>query len=487
MSNIDNKEQEHLEQMTRDILNFAKDSVSLKTVNKTAKKLNLSQILSAMENPLKNVSTLQEASLYLKIHSGVYSRIVSYFANMLNYDYILYPAQFDNKKINADKLQKGYQETATYLERLNVKYNLSWIGKRLFELGEVYIFKIEDSEGVMFKEMPNDICRISSVQNNVCKYSIDLKKIQSNNDLYLTMPKEIQKLVDKYAKGSIKADKLVDNSWYELEENAYAFNIINPFYPKGYPPFAYLFDAIVHLMELEELEFTNAKIDNLKIIHQKIPMDKDGKLLIDINQARLYHEATKKNLPEGIAITTNPLDVAGITLHRTGNQVANHRNNAIKGVYDVSGVNSEIFNGSSTNTQGLINSVKSDELVAMELIGMFESFLNADLSVTKKTSGWRVKILDTTHFSMEEKIKMARENLAYGGSRLHFLSANGFTPLQSMNILKFEQSLDIDSLLVPQLTSHTITKDDLEGNNGKDKEDTSKKEDTKKTDDTPDK
>lgn len=441
---------------------FAKDSVGIKNSNKKGKKINISKIVSAMENPYNNYSTLQEISLYLKNHCGVYARILNYFSTMLTYDFMLYPIQLDSKKLTKDKLQKGYQEAALYLEKLNVKYNLTWFAKRIFELGELYLYKIEDKEGIIFKEMPNDLCRVSSIQNNICKYSINLSKIASSSDIYNTMPKEIQNLADRYKNGLINKDKLIDYFWYELDDNAYAFNIISQFLPKGFPVFSYMFEALVHLMELEELEFTNAKVDNLKIIHQKLPMDDEGNLLISLSEARQYHESTKANLPNGIAITTNPLDLQALTLHRNGSQSISHRANAIKSIFDISGVNDEIFNGNNGSEMAIASGVKADELLVLELTNMFENFLNYILCNNKKTLGWRIKILPLTHFSKDAKIKSSRENLAYGGSRMEFLATNGYTPIQSLNILKGEQLLGFDELLIPQATSHTMQNNSYE-------------------------
>ena len=68
-------------------------------------------------------------------------------------------------------------------------------------------------------------------------------------------------------------------------------------------------------------------------------------------------------------------------------------------------------------------------------------------------------MLNTTYFNRENEIKIARENLAYGGSRFHALGTTGYTPLQALNVLKGEQALGIDSIMIPSQTSHTLTTD----------------------------
>lgn len=454
MGEVDNKEE--LKVFAR---RFARESVSLKQPShKLPKRIDKNTVLRYLENPYQNSSKLQEVSIYLRHTNGIYNRILKYYSNMLTFDHMLYPYEIDSKKKsgNADKLLKSYNETAQYIDKVNPKHNFRWMYHKLLECGELYIYKLEDSNSVVWKEMPCDMCRISSYENGISKFSIDLNKL-NNQNVYDTMPTEIQKISDKYKSGGIKAEDLKDNSWYELEKNAYAFNIISPYLSKGFPPFSYLFDGLMYVDEMKQLQFENAENENLKIIHQKIPMNSEGDLLIEYDLIEDYHEATKRNLPRGIAITTNPLDVEAVTLMRSGSQYVNHRTDALESLYDDAGINSDLFNGNTKNNEAIASGIKIDEMVGYEVLSMFENFINYEISTNKKSSMWRVKMLDTTYFNQENKIKLAKENLAFGGSRLHALSTCGYTPLQALNILKGEQALGIDDIMVPAQSSHTLT------------------------------
>ena len=443
---------------------FAKDSVSYSTPSvKTPKKYSKQNILTYLESPFKNANALQEISAYIRYNNGVYNRLIKYFANMPTFDCMLYPLEVDSKKsTTGEKLMKSYQETAKYIERINPKYNLGWMLDRLLQDGELYLYKIEDSQSIVYKQMPTDLCRISSVEDNVCKYAIDIRKLNTKA-IYDSMPEAIQKLSDKYQTGGIKAEDLIDNTWYELEENAVAFNAISQFLSKGFPPFSYLFDGLMHLDEMKQLHFNSAKANNLKIIHQKVPIDDDGELLIDYELVKEYHESTKRNLPDGIAITTNPLDLQSLTLSRTGAESVNQRNDALESILDDAGVNSEIFNGSKSTNEAIAMGVKVDEMFINNIVSMFENFLNYEIAQNKKTSSWRLKLFNSTYFSRDEYIKRSRENLQYGGSRLEYLAVQGFTPLQGYNVLKGEQALGIDKILIPQQSSHTMTSSDKNG------------------------
>ena len=90
---------------------FAKDSVSYSTPSiKSPKKYSKQNILTYLESPFKNSSSLQEASAYIRYNNGVYNRIIKYFASMPTFDCMLYPIEVDSKKsTSGEKLMKSYQ------------------------------------------------------------------------------------------------------------------------------------------------------------------------------------------------------------------------------------------------------------------------------------------------------------------------------------------------------------------------------------------
>ena len=281
-----------------------------------------------------------------------------------------------------------------------------------------------------------------------------------------TLPEEIQSLVEKFKDGSLKKEELIESKWLELEKNAVAFNIINPFLSKGYPPFAYLFDALVHVDEIKEAHYTSAKLENLKIIHQKVPINEEGDFLIDINLIKEYHNQTKKHLPEGIAVTTNPLQMESIVLNKSNTQGINYRHDLIQSIFDDAGVNDELFNGKKSSNEAIALGAKADDMLLLSVLSMFENYLNYEIMNNKKSSPWRIKILNSTQFNRDNMLKNSRENLAYGGSRLEFLSLNHYTPLQAVNLLEAESIIGIDQLLVPQQTSHTMGSGEVANDKG---------------------
>ena len=418
---------------------------------------NLRKALIDPYNP-NNVELLQQASRLLRSTNGIYERVLNYHAYMYTHDFMIYPIEFDKIK-TPSKMQKAYAEAAQYAEKLNLKYNIPWMKERVLEQGELFTYEIEDSSGIILQEIPNTFCKITSVENDVSKYSINLKKL--NNKNILSFPKDIQNIYNKYKAGTIKESDLIDKSYYELGEKAVAFNL-NRFAPKGVPYYCTIFDDLMELEDMKDLKSQNAVIESIKLIHQKFPIDKeDGHSLIDFDVITQYHNATKATLPPGTAVTTNPLDLQALHLSDSNSKISSNVSQARDTVYDSAGVNSEIFNGNKSTTEAIAMGIIADSLVAKPLNLMATNWVNYRLK-RKKIGGftWAIKLLDVTEFNKEKKISAAKEGMAFGGSRLEYLATSGYTPLQGLSVLKMESMLGLDELLVPQASSHTQSSSD---------------------------
>lgn len=419
------------------------------------RRISREQIRRAVTNPYGNVEILQQASMLLKATNGIYKKVLNYQSTILTNDYMIYPLSVD-KINNPQKLKKSYQEVALYLEKLDVKQTACWIYERIFEQGELYIYKLEDSSGIAIQEIPNTLCKITSIENGIQKFGINLAKL--NEKTVLAMPKEIQNIFISYKNGSIKPEDLIDKSFYELKKNAVAFNL-DKFSTKGIPFFATAFDDLMDLEDMKDLKSENAIIESIKLIHQKLPTDKNtGVVLMDFNVATAYHNATKKNLPTGTGITTNPLDLQAITLSDGSNKINQNVTQSLNNIYDTMGVNNELFNGNKSTNEAIAAGIVADGLLTKRAQMMVQNWINYELSSLKKVGiTWRMRFVDSTHFDKDSRAKTAREDMAFGGLRTEFFATKGYTPLESMNLLVMEGLLGISELMKPQESAHTAS------------------------------
>ena len=145
--------------LTERNFSLAKNIQALNSDINRPRQISRSNIRRAVTNPYANVDTLQQASMLLKATNGIYKRLLNYHSKMLMNDYIIYPLNADKIK-TPEKMQKAYYEMATWIERFNVKDTTSWITERVLEQGELYLYKIEDSNGILLQEIPNNYCKL---------------------------------------------------------------------------------------------------------------------------------------------------------------------------------------------------------------------------------------------------------------------------------------------------------------------------------------
>lgn len=450
--------QEEIEQRNKyEHLRFAQSSVSSKTVGEISASrsgIDFSRLQQALQDPYNNIPFLQQISKILYGTNGVYFRIVEAFANTPMYDLFLSPTiipSFTGKSNTTDKMNKEYEQIAQLVEKTNYKYNLKWFGRQLLLYGELFLYKVEDNAGSFYKMMPNDICRISGImENNIYKYSINLSKL-SDEELLLTMPIPIQKLYEKYDKGVLDNDeKLVDDFYYLEESEAVAF-LFNDgeARSKGLPPFSYLFDKIYRLDEIEDGELESSEADNLKLIVQRVPTNDEGELLMDLDIIGQYHQATKKNLPKGVAVTTTPLPVEALTLQRQSNATLTATQKAYESVYTSAGINSELFNGARSSNESVLNSIKTDEMVVDRLNLIFCNFINYEIKNKKRNAMWKAEMLRNTYYNKKDIQSSCRDDVMVGIGKLRFLASLGYTPLTALASLYYESETQMETLFRP--------------------------------------
>lgn len=461
--------QEELEQLKFDKhMKFAQGSISAKTVGETSASrsgINFTRLQQALQDPYSNIPFLQQISRILYHTNGIYYRIIEAFANIPMYDLYLSPTTilgFNGKTNAVDKMNKEYEQIAQLVEKTNYKYNLKWFGRQLILFGELFLYKVEDNSGTFYKMIPNDLCRVSGImENNIYKYSIDLSKL-SNEDLLATMPLPIQKLYERYDSGALDNDeKLVDN-FYHLEENeavAFLFDDGSA-RTKGVPPLCYLFDKIYRVDEIEDEELASSSADNLKLIHQKAPMNDEGELLIEPEIIGMYHQSAKQNLPKGVGIVTTPMPMEALTLQRQASSTLTASQKAYESVYTAAGVNSELFNGARSSNESVLNSIKTDEMMVDRLNLIFCNFINYEIKNKKRNAVWKVEMLRNTYYNKKEMQSSCRDDAVLGLGKLRYLSSLGYTPLTALSVLYYESESQMEMLFKPLASGYNAGAND---------------------------
>lgn len=431
------------------------------------RRISRDQIRRALDNPYENIRILQQASIMLQSSNGIYQEVITYQSNMLTNDHLLVPVSVDKVKSNEDMI-KSLNDQSVFLSKYNIKYNTNWIIRRVIEQGELFVYKVETSDGIVLQEMPADYCKITSRQNNVFRWAIDLTKLSDKTIIY--MPKEIQVAYRSYKRQKSKNKKMIDSTYYEVGENGVAFPI-NESYSKNIPYYAAAFDDFIELEDKKDLKNNQDILDSIVLIHQKCPYNKEnGKVLISTKHAKTIHEATKSNLPKNAKIVTNHLDIDLLRLSEGSKSFNESVKLAEENVFGSAGINAELFNGKKNTKEAIVAGIVEDSILPFKIQSMVANWINYELSKNKKKGvQYKIKFIDSTIFNKDAKVKSCREDMAYGGSRLEFIATKGYEPNEGISLLKMENMLGLDEILVPQKSAHTLSSKDQAGRPKNDK------------------
>lgn len=457
---ISDEEKKRIENFKKH-LKFSQGMISYKSPKETlasSTSIDMSRLQQALTDPYNNIPFLQQVSKFLYYSNGVYFRLVEDFINIPLYDLYLVPTNImgvSSKAQTIEKMNKEYDTIAQLVEKENYKYNFKWFGRYLLLYGELYLYKVEDNNGIFFKVIPHDICRISGImENNIYKYSIDLSKL-SDEELLSTLPPQLQRLYESYKNGSIDNEKMV-GTYYQIDDNeavAFLYDDGNA-RTKGVPPLCYLFDKVFRLNEIEDEDLASSSADNLKLVVQKCPQNDEGELLIDPEILDVYHRATKSVMPRGVAVVTSPLSTEVFTLQRQSANSLTTTQKAYETVYTSSGVNSELFNGARSSNESILNSIKTDEMVVDRLNGIFGNFLNYEIKNKKRNPLWKVEMLRNTYFNKKDVQSECRNDLAIGGSKFKYLASQGHTPLSGFALMVYETQMNMNQYFSPVASSY---------------------------------
>lgn len=394
----------------------------------------------------ENYAELRNISLAMYNSNGIYTQIVNYMSSLYTFDYYIYP----NHKIEVtDKeiLKRNFRLTAEFLDKFDIKETLPDILKDVFIEGTVFLYEVETKVKFNLIKLPNEHCKVSYVENGICRYSVDLGSLDQHTIVHF--PEEIKKAYLEYRNGVSK------ERWYLVGNKGVAF-ITDTSLSNGIPYFTFLMDKLRSMEKAKDLSDIKDTLDNLKLIVQKIPLDpRTNKPLFSPQLIEKFHNATKENLPTGVSITTNPLDVSAISFDKSYNQANDLMDRATKEVWNNSGLSNQLFNNTNNSAEALRKNVIVNQILIKRFIGYFTVYLNSKISRRWKYS---MAFMPITEMNKQDMVKLYTNTLSVGGSRLQALSAYGLEPLQALNILDLEQNvLDIDALMQPKETGYTLS------------------------------
>ena len=327
------------------------------------------------------------------------------------------------------------------------------------------------NDKVVIQELPSQYCRSRFSVNNRPAVEFNMKyfddsfkdSIQRMKMLNL-FPKEFKKGYVAYKEGKLVPDFPGDESgWYLLDtRSVIKFNLNG----EDYPAFISVIPAIIDLDAAQALDRKKMAQKLLKIIIQKMPIDKNGDLVFDVDEAQELHNNAVQMLGKAIGIdvltTFAEVDVADMADKNTTTTV-DELSKVERTVYNESGTAQNLFN--TDGNLALEKSILNDEASMYNLILQFESFLNdliEPFNKSPKKVYYKVQLLTTTIYNYKDMAKLYKEQTQLGYSKMLPQIALGQSQSSVLANAFFENTvLDLVNVFIPPLMSSTMNSDIL--------------------------
>ena len=280
-------------------------------------------------------------------------------------------------------------------------------------------------------------------------------------------PDEFAKAYVLYKQGKLGPDYNGDEagSWYLLNpENTIKFSLNN----NDVPVLVNAIPAILDLDAAQDLDRRKQMQKLLKIIVQKLPVDKNGDLIFDIDEARDIHNNAVEMLARaiGVDVLTTFTDVDAINISDSNTTTTTDDLEKVeRSVFNTLGVSQNLFNtdGNLSLEKSILNDEGSVRTLLLQF-GMFYDRVTQKQSSNRKKYKFRLYMLETTQYNYKELSKLYKEQVQIGYSKMLPQIALGHSQSFILSSCYFENEiLKLHEIMIPPLMSSTMSSGDVMG------------------------
>lgn len=464
-------------------------TIDLGALKKTNRALtDKNRIMTAIDN--RDYAFMREVSEFFYETSGIYGRLVRYLAYLYRYDWMLVP-YVNSDSMKEDKVLTEFSKGLNYLDNLGAKTLFGDIALKVVKFGTYYGYVVSNETKAVVQELPNAYCRSRYFINGKPLVEFDVRffddkftNASQRMNVIKSFPKEFAKGYVAYKEGRLKTDPGDTGAWIVLDPTYTCKFSLNG---SEMPVLAAVIPSIIDLDEAQDLDKKKMLQELLKIVIQKMPIDKNGELIFDIDEARDLHNNAVQMLSKaiGVDVLTSfaEIEVANLS-DKNSNASKDDLQKVERAVYNEAGISQMLF--ATDGNLALEKSVANDEASMYNLLLQFESFLNQvlDISHNKNPKKLQLKVamLTTTIYNFKEIAKLYKEQATLGYSKMLPQIALGQSQSSILATAHFENEvLKLSELMIPLQSSNTMSGGTAKEPNAAKAKDVQKASEEKKT------
>ena len=440
-----------------------------------------------------DVQKLREISNYFYKTNGIYQRLCNYVATMYRYDWYVVPEVY-KEGTKGEEIIKDLHKVLNFMDNSYISKICGEMALGVVKNGAYYGYLVPTSTGVIVQELPINYCRarynvgnLPAVEFNMRFFDVAFPNTNYRMKVLNLFPEEFKKGYHAYKRNLLKdeytgtSSGIISSEWRRRDESGWwqldPDKTVKFSFPNGgngaadLPLFINVIPAILDLDAAQDLDRRKQMQKLLKIVVQKLPLDKNGDLIFDVDEARDIHNNAVEMLKRavGVDVLTTFADIESIDMaDKNTTATQDDLAKVERAVYNASGTSQNMFN--TDGNMALEKSVLNDEGMVRALLLQFEVFFDRiaqSKSANRKKYNFRLYMLETTQYNYKELAKMYKEQVQLGYSKMLPQIAMGHSQSSILNTAYFENEvMNLSELMIPPLMSSTLNMQDLKGGSG---------------------
>lgn len=412
--------------------------------------------------------------------SGIYQTVCNYFAFLYRYDWYIYPENVSNNA-KPEKVVEEYTKILSYLDRSYLKKLCGDIALKVVKYGCYYGYIVDSNKSIQIQELPPEYCRTRysiagtpAIEFNMAFFDEKFSDVGYRMKVIKMFPEEFAKGYALYKQGKLGPDYEESYAFTPEFRRTYGWYLLDPastvkFNINGsdIPIFINALPAILDLDAAQELDRKKQMQKLLKILVQKLPMDKNGDLIFDVDEARDIHNTAVAMLRRavGVDVITTFAEVDSIDISDKNTTTSTDDLEKVeRQVYNSLGLSRNLFN--TDGNLSLEKSILDDESTMRNLILQFDIFFDkvVEKKSTNKKFNFRFCMLETTQYNYKDSSKYYKELMNSGLSKFMPMVSLGHSQSSVVNLAFFENEiLNLPMMMIPPLMSSTMNGEDILG------------------------
>ena len=423
-----------------------------------------------------DIETIRAISNYFYKVNGLYQKVCHYFAFLYRYDWYVVP-EILKDNTDSEQILKDFNKLLNFLDNSHIKQLCGEIALEVIKSGAYYGYIVPSENGIVLQQLPIRYCRSRykvgtkpAIEFDMRYFDECFKDVGYRMRVLNLFPDEFAKGYALYKKGKLEPDYQGDQgSWYLLDiDSTVKFNYYGQ---SDIPIFANAIAAIIDLDQAQDLDRRKQMQKLLKILVQKLPRDKNGDLIFDVDEAKDLHNNAVQMLQRaiGVDVLTTFADVEALDMADKNTATSTDDLKKVeRSAFNAMGISQNIFN--AEGNLSLAKSIQQDESAGRNLLLQFHIFFDNVVyhwNKQKKKYIFHLYMLETTQYNYQELSKLYKEHVQLGYSKMLPQIALGHSQSSILNTAYFENEiLKLHEVMIPNLMSSTMSGELLLGNKG---------------------